>query len=335
MVPVRFPYAVTVGYGEPLPSFTRPGLVRQAMQKVSADRALARHELRLAVHRQFVRMAARRPFAPCLHDSLAQGPPLTYARTLAGAMCLARDFRPILGKSSIVGLWLPPGVGGALTNIALPLLGKTSVNLNYTASPEAIRSALHQCKCKHVITARRFTARVPLPSLAGIDAIYLDELVPKISQTQRLLAYLTVLIVPGFLLDHLVLGLGGHKVSELATVIFSSGSTGDPKGVMLTHENIASDAESTIQATGVTSTDSLLGVLPFFHSFGYTVSLWVPLQVGAAGLPRRPAPGQGNRRSVQEIPLHRLPLHGHFPPLLLAQMRTRRFPHAPSDHVRC
>jgi acyl-[acyl-carrier-protein]-phospholipid O-acyltransferase/long-chain-fatty-acid--[acyl-carrier-protein] ligase len=282
MPPVRFPYAVTVVYGSPLSSTARPGIVRQAMQKVSADGALSRHESRLPVHRQFVRMAARRPFAPCLHDSLAQGPPLSYARTLAGAICLARALKPILGKTSIVGLWLPPGVGAALANIALPLLGKASANLNYTASPEAIRSALQQCKCKHVITARRFTAKVPLPSLEGVDAIYLDELVPKITQTQRLLAYLTVLIVPGFLLDHLVLGLGAHNVSDLATVIFSSGSTGDPKGVMLTHENIASDTESTIQATGVTSTDSLLGVLPFFHSFGYTVSLWVPLQVGAA-----------------------------------------------------
>jgi acyl-[acyl-carrier-protein]-phospholipid O-acyltransferase/long-chain-fatty-acid--[acyl-carrier-protein] ligase len=282
MVPVRFPYAVTVGYGMPLPPTTRPGVVRQAMQKVSADGALARPKLRLAVHRQFVRMAARRPFAPCLHDSLAQGPPLSYARTLAGAICLARALKPTLGPTSMVGLWLPPGVGSALANIALPLLGKTSVNLNYTASADAIQSALHQCQCKHVITARRFTAKIPLPALTGIDAIYLDELILKISQTQRLLAYLTVLLVPGFLLDHFVLGLGRHKVSDLATVIFSSGSTGDPKGVMLTHENIAADAESTIQATGVTSTDSLLGVLPFFHSFGYTVSLWVPLQVGAA-----------------------------------------------------
>jgi acyl-[acyl-carrier-protein]-phospholipid O-acyltransferase/long-chain-fatty-acid--[acyl-carrier-protein] ligase len=141
MMPVRFPYAVTVGYGTPLPSTTRPGVVRQAMQKVSADGALSRHELRLPVHRQFVRMAARRPFAPCLHDSLAQGPPLSYARTLAGAICLARALKPILGNTSIVALWLPPGVGGALVNIALPLLCKTSVNLNYTASPEAIRSA--------------------------------------------------------------------------------------------------------------------------------------------------------------------------------------------------
>jgi acyl-[acyl-carrier-protein]-phospholipid O-acyltransferase/long-chain-fatty-acid--[acyl-carrier-protein] ligase len=282
MPPVRFPYAVTVSYGTPLPATTAPGVLRQVMQKVSADGALARGHLRLPVHRQFVRIAARRPFAACLHDSTTTGPPLTYARALAGAICLARALRPILGKSKMVALWLPSSVGGALANIALPLLGKTSVNLNYTASAETTRAALHQCGCRHVLTARRFTARVPFDQPPGVEVVNLDDILPTITKTQRLLAYLTALLVPGVLLDYVVLGLGGHKVSDIATVIFSSGSTGDPKGVMLTHENIAADAESTIQATGVTSTDRLVGGLPFFHSFGYTVSLWVPLQVGAS-----------------------------------------------------
>jgi acyl-[acyl-carrier-protein]-phospholipid O-acyltransferase/long-chain-fatty-acid--[acyl-carrier-protein] ligase len=282
MPPVRFPYAVTVSYGTPLPATTSPGVLRQTMQKVSADGAMARGHLRLPVHRQFVRIAARRPFAACIHDSTANGPPLTYARALAGAICLARALRPILGKSKMVALWLPSSVGGALANIALPLLGKTSVNLNYTASAETTRAALHQCSCRHVLTARSFTARVPFDPPPGVEVVNVDDILPTITKTQRLLAYLTALLVPGLLLDYVVLGLGGHKVSDIATVIFSSGSTGDPKGVMLTHENIAADAESTIQATGVTSTDRLVGGLPFFHSFGYTVSLWVPLQVGAS-----------------------------------------------------
>ncbi len=282
MPPIRFPYAATLSYGAPLAATTRPGALCQAMQKVSADGALARGPSRLPVHRQFVRVAARRPFAPCLQDSVATGPPLTYGRALAGAICLARALKPILGPTKMVAVWLPPGIGGALTNITLPMLGKVSVNLNYTASPETIRAALRQCGCRHVITARRFTARVALDAGPDVELVYLDDLGPTISKTQRLLAYLTVVLLPGVLLDLVVLGLGGHKVTDVATVIFSSGSTGDPKGVMLTHENIAADAEATIQATGVTSTDSLLGVLPFFHSFGYTVSLWVPLQVGAA-----------------------------------------------------
>jgi acyl-[acyl-carrier-protein]-phospholipid O-acyltransferase/long-chain-fatty-acid--[acyl-carrier-protein] ligase len=282
MAPVRVPYAITLSYGDPLPSTTRPGVLRQAMQKVSADGAFACGSQRLPVHRQFVRMAARRPFAACMHDSVAPGPPLTYGKALAGAVCLARALKPLLGTTKMVAVWLPSGVGGGLANIALALLGKTSVNLNYTASPEAIRSALHQCACRHVITARRFTARVALPPMPGIDIINLDDVGPTITKMQRLLAYLTVLLVPGVLLDHVVLRLGGHKVGDVATIIFSSGTTGDPKGVMLTHENVAADAESVIQATAVTAKDRLLGVLPLFHSFGYSISFWLPLQVGAS-----------------------------------------------------
>src|SRR5205085_5336477 len=87
---------------------------------------------------------------------------------------------------------------------------------------------------------------------------------------------------PGFVHEYWLMRLGGHKIDDLCTIIFSSGSTGEPKGVMLTHGNIAANAESVIQAIDPQPCDRLLGILPFFHSFGYTVTLWLPLQVGAS-----------------------------------------------------
>ena len=87
---------------------------------------------------------------------------LNYGKTLAGAMCLARVLRRLLGDAPIVGIWLPPSIGGVLTNVALALLRKTSVNLNYTSSAAAVQSALGQCESKYVITARRFTTRMPI-----------------------------------------------------------------------------------------------------------------------------------------------------------------------------
>src|SRR5207248_1238080 len=75
-----------------------------------------------------------------------------------------------------------------------------------------------------------------------------------------------------------------HSIEGLATVIFSSGSTGEPKGVMLSHRNVMANVESMIQLTGLTPRDRLLGVLPFFHSFGYTVTLWTPLVGGASSV---------------------------------------------------
>jgi acyl-[acyl-carrier-protein]-phospholipid O-acyltransferase / long-chain-fatty-acid--[acyl-carrier-protein] ligase len=280
--PLRLPNYVDVAFAAPLRPATQAGDVRQVQQLLSADRAVARSVLRRPVHRQFVRFAAHRPFKSCLIDSTTKGKGLSYGKTLAGAMCLAKELRPLLGDTPTVALWLPPSIGGAITNITLALLGKTSVNLNYSANMELVQAAIRQSGVKHVLTSKRFTARVPLDPGPGIEVISLEDVAVKITSFQRVRAFLTVLLLPGWFLEYVVLGLGKHTVDDLATLIFSSGSTGDPKGVMLTHGNIASNAESVIQATGVSARDRLLGVLPLFHSFGYTVTLWTPLQVGAS-----------------------------------------------------
>jgi acyl-[acyl-carrier-protein]-phospholipid O-acyltransferase/long-chain-fatty-acid--[acyl-carrier-protein] ligase len=217
-------------------------------------------------------------------DSSQPGRELSYAKAYVGMSCLAQLLRPVLGDERMVAVWLPPSLGGALANVALAVLGKTSVNLNYTSPPEAILSALRQCGCGHVLTARKFTARMPLDAGPGVELVYLDELTPRVTAWVKLRALLAVVLLPGWVLERWVWRLGGHTVDDLATVIFSSGSTGDPKGVMLTHGNIAANVESMVQVTSLRPDDRILGVLPFFHSFGYTVCLWAPLCVGASAV---------------------------------------------------
>jgi acyl-[acyl-carrier-protein]-phospholipid O-acyltransferase / long-chain-fatty-acid--[acyl-carrier-protein] ligase len=288
--PQELPYPVWVAFGAPMPATASPGEVRLAVQKLSADCAIARSATRTPVHRKFLRMAARHPFRPCLLDS-AGNRWYRYGETLTGAILLARLLRPVLGDERMVGIWLPPGVGSSFANIALALLGKTSVNLNYTAGTDAVQSAIRQCDIRHVITAHRFLARVKLDPGAGVELIHLEDFVGKVTKGQRLRTFLTVLLLPGAILERR-LGLHRHSIGDLATVIFSSGSTGEPKGVMLTHNNVAANAESMITAIDFVSSDRALGILPFFHSFGYTVTLWVPLQVGGSAV-YHPDPRQG------------------------------------------
>jgi acyl-[acyl-carrier-protein]-phospholipid O-acyltransferase/long-chain-fatty-acid--[acyl-carrier-protein] ligase len=266
------------------PSTVSAAEARQALQELSARAAIDRSPRRRPVHRQFIRMAAHRPFRTCWIDSSSPGQDMTYAKAYVGSVCLTQLLRPILGDASMVAVWLPPGRGGALVNIALALLGKASVNLNYTAGTDSIQSAVRQCACRHVLTARRFTSRLALDPGPGVELIYVDDLLPKVTRIQKLRALLAVVLLPGWFLERVVHRLGKHTVTDPATVIFSSGSTGEPKGVMLSHGNIAANAESMIQATSLGPGDRILGVLPFFHSFGYTVTLWAPLQIGASAV---------------------------------------------------
>jgi acyl-[acyl-carrier-protein]-phospholipid O-acyltransferase/long-chain-fatty-acid--[acyl-carrier-protein] ligase len=282
--PLELPYPVVVAFGEPLPPTTEGPEVRQAVQKLSADCAIERSGRKRPVHRQFVRMASRHPFRPCIFDPLVQkDKPLSYGKVLIGSICLARLLRCRLGgEEKMVGLWLPPGAPAAIANIALALLGKVAVNLNYTSSPAVVQSAVRQCAIRHVITSKRFAGRVALDAGEGVEPLHLEELTGQITRWQKVRTFLSVALLPRFVLERWVLRLGRHKADDLLAVIFSSGSTGDPKGVMLSHRNIAANAESTIQAIEPRPKDRLLGILPFFHSFGYTVTLWVPLQVGAS-----------------------------------------------------
>jgi acyl-[acyl-carrier-protein]-phospholipid O-acyltransferase/long-chain-fatty-acid--[acyl-carrier-protein] ligase len=134
---------------------------------------------------------------------------------------------------------------------------------------------------KTVITSKRFLARVPL-ELEGVTLVHLEDALAGITKWQKVRAFLAAALLPGWALEYLVLGLGRHKVGDVATIIFSSGSTGEPKGVPLTYRNMSSNTAATAAHLGLLRNDRLLGVLPFFHSFGYNVLLWLPIQVGSS-----------------------------------------------------
>ncbi|CAN5209034.1 hypothetical protein BH10PLA2_BH10PLA2_32960 [soil metagenome] len=281
--PQLLPYPVTIAFGKPLPPTTQAVDVRQAIQRLSAECALQRSEGRRPVHAQFVRISSKHPRRLCFVDSQSKRK-ISYGEAQVGARLLAKKLRVILGEEEMIGVWLPPSVGGAFANIALALLGKVSVNLNYTSSTEVVRSSLRQCKVRHILTARAFLSRVPIDPGEGVTLVYVEDVFKTIRPAEKYVAMLSVWTLPAWVMERYVLGLHRHKTDDLVTVIFSSGSTGDPKGVMLTHRNLGSNAESMVQAIDPGPRDCLFGILPLFHSFGYTVTLWVPLQVGASAL---------------------------------------------------
>jgi acyl-[acyl-carrier-protein]-phospholipid O-acyltransferase/long-chain-fatty-acid--[acyl-carrier-protein] ligase len=282
--PDRGPFPVTVTVGKAQPNIVTAPQIRQVLLEMSADVAKERTRQLLPVHRQFVRKAARHPFHPCLIDTSGAEPrTLSHGKILAGARCLAKWLQPMIRDEPMVGVWLPAGLGSVLANVAIPLLGKTVVNLNYTAGAESVKSAARQCSLRHVITANRFLERMPLDLGPDVSLIAFEDALAGISEFRKRLAYLAVMLSPGWLLDRFY-GLSAHRNTDLSTVIFSSGSTGEPKGVMLTHQNVAANIDAFINYVNYAPSDHVLGILPPFHSFGYTVTLWAVLMAGATAV---------------------------------------------------
>jgi acyl-[acyl-carrier-protein]-phospholipid O-acyltransferase/long-chain-fatty-acid--[acyl-carrier-protein] ligase len=175
-----------------------------------------------------------------------------------------------------VGILLPASMAAALVNIAAALSGRVSVNLNFTAGREALASAARQAHLTTVVTSREFLDKAGVELPDGVTPIWIEEVAGAIGGGSRLVALLLALLSPVRLLERACGARRRTAVDDIATIIFSSGSTGEPKGVLLSHFNIASNVEASAQVFRTDPSDRILGILPLFHSFGY-MSLWFAL----------------------------------------------------------
>lgn len=226
--------------------------------------------------RRFLRMCRRNLRHPKLADSTGQA--LTGAGLLMRALILRRLLhRHVLtADEKYVGLLLPPSVGGAVANAALSIDGRVAVNLNYTVSSEVMNDCLRQAGIRHVLTSRRVLERFPLEMQA--EVVFLEDFKDKVTLADKLVAASQTWLLPAAALERR-LGLTRLGPDDLLTVIFTSGSTGRPKGVMLSHDNVGSNVTSFNQVLHLSKRDVVIGVLPFFHSFGYTTTLWSALSL--------------------------------------------------------
>ncbi len=275
-LPRKLPYPVTVTFGKPMPSTSSAQDVRQTVQELGAEAYQFRKRYMRTLHRSFVQTARRHPFRLAMADG--RTPKLTFGGALTRTVFLARRLRLHWGNQKMVGILLPPSVPGALVNLAALLMGKVPVNLNYTASSEVLASCAKQCGLETVITSKAFLERVHIQPPA--QPVLLEDL----AENPRLFERMTAAFVSWLLPVRIVEKYAGAEkkitLDDTATIIFSSGSTGDPKGVVLTHYNVASNVEQLNQVFMLGRSDKILGILPFFHSFGFTGTLCLPTTIG-------------------------------------------------------
>ena len=276
-LPRRLPYPITVNYGKPLPPTATPFQVRSAVQELLVEAWQARKARMRPLPIAFVNTARNHPLRFAMAD--AQNTRVSFGAALVRSIFLARRLRKNLGRaSSMVGMLLPPSVPGALVNHAAMLLGKVPVNLNYTVSEETLASCIRQCDIKTVVTAKVVLEKLKLK--LPCKTVLLEEVAARPGLGEKLVAFLIAWLVPDRFLQRWLGAERKTRLDDLATVIFSSGSTGDPKGVMLSHYNIGSNIEQLEQVFGLNRHDGFLGILPFFHSFGFTGTLCLPAMLG-------------------------------------------------------
>ncbi|MDD5305328.1 MAG: AMP-binding protein, partial [Elusimicrobia bacterium] len=209
----------------------------------------------------------------------SSGTRLSAIQALTGSYLIGKSISVNVAEGDEnIGVYLPPSAGAALVNAGLLLHGKVAINLNYTASKEVVDACVNKAGIRTIVSSRKFSEKLGWEPNG--KKIYVEDLMPSISGFSKAVHALIFLLIPSFVLERTFFNKARGSLDRLATIMFTSGSTGTPKGVMLTHANILANLEAVAQVIQFGPDDRMIGVLPFFHSFGFTITLWLPLRLG-------------------------------------------------------
>lgn len=241
----------------------------------------------------------------------------SYEMVLAMAIALSKAIRAETQKQR-VGIVLPPGLGGLVANVAVVLAGKIPVNLNYTAGRASVDHAIKASGIDKLITADIVVRKMqafPWPPTRQLMLI--ERLLPTLKTRIGLWLALTRAL-PAPLLAA-VLGVPRKGGDQEALLLFTSGSSGNPKGVVLSHRNLLANVIQFGSRLSLGRGDSILGCLPLFHSFGCTVTLWYPIIAGL-DLITYPSPLE-TKKLAELVEKHRITLLIATPTFLRGWLR--------------
>lgn len=271
---------ITLYVGKPLPPDTPLSTIRSKVAALGARAMENQVSQSMTLPRRVVRTWKRAGKKLKAADSTGQS--ATGYELLLRSIILKRLLRRELldEDDRFVGVLLPPSVGAVATNVALSFDNRVAINLNYSANSHVLNQCLEVAGVKKVLTSKKFREKLDLDLNAEI--IELEDVRSKVKTSDKIFAALATYVLPSFIVDRL-LGVTKIKNEDLLTVVFTSGSTGVPKGVMLTYGNVGHNVDAVDVVINLRPDDMVLGILPFFHSFGYSITLWAAMTLPPAG----------------------------------------------------
>ena len=217
---------------------------------------------------------------------------LTYKRLLAGAAILGAKLMPLAPEGRAVGVMLPNANGAVVTLLGLMSAGRVPAMINFTSGATNILASCKAAEVSTIVTSRAFVEKGRLDNLVAqlaskVSIVYLEDIRPTITFMDKIRGLL-----------HRNKPLVERKPDDWAAILFTSGSEGVPKGVVLSHRNILTNAAQAAARIDFGRTDKVFNVLPVFHSFGLTVGLMLPL---VSGVPIYLYPSPLHYRTVAEL----------------------------------
>ena len=277
---------VIVAFGKPMSIDSQALSVKSAVFDLSINTWQSYTNDLPAIAEAWVNRVKQNGNADCLTD-IQTNNTLSRRKALTGALLFARRFKKQSPEKNI-GILLPTSSAGLLANMGAFISGKTVVNLNFTASISSLLSAIDKAEIKTIYTSRKFVSKlaqkgIDLDSLFELATpIYLEDMHQEIGNIEKIITLLSTYILP----SKLLLAIYGKQadIHQPAAILFSSGSEGEPKGVVLSHQNIMGNIKQVSDVLDTRHDDIIVASLPLFHAFGLTVTGLLPMIEGVPAI---------------------------------------------------